>query len=678
MDTSALLRQDDAAKSLLLEGLIDEGEYAIIARASERVARRADTIQDGSIKALEPKVLACAQVEQHNLSGTIHENQPVLQDVTRESNQNNADCPVHNRTSSRSWFNQIRQSWSRSKEDSNNDSCENQRERTDGGRGCKRKRQLGPDATLGESHVAQTGLQPPPRKLRTQQPRIEPRHPDTQYTIEGIPPHAQGIPPHAQNEMRMLRDALPCLAAMPTHLLYMVLNGRGCTKVGYCAKEMIVQNHEEEHTAHVVYQGEVAVTSDATAIRRKSTYGPGYVFGCNALLTGTAQPATVIALTNVTLLVISRDKLRRFLLSQRGCFHAESTGAVQELDVFTRHTQSHICRNSTKMNGENYTNALNQAGLTKSAHPILFITPSSTHLYCQQQHRQHDMPTRESHDQHLVVPSSTHLESCFLFTPLNALYQQQYRHDLMHHTCNSTEISKKNGDNSPSSMIEDNAATIILQGQLYKLSSPEQYDKFYSRLLQMIGVHISWSTDATQSAATPLTHAAPWLLPLLPVLGQPLPTKPASRMKTSTLASTHENVKAIAAQVLLAASRCIKDRCVEMGGEGHSITQMICQHPSVLVRPEEQDLSPVEISLASQPNSEDLGLTGGLEMERGGQPSRGHDTVIIVQSSCRYVAVHVDKSRGEVAEWATFRTSVTEIMSALPYCNTRLFSITLS
>ena len=60
---------------------------------------------------------------------------------------------------------------------------------------------------------------------------------------------------------------------------------------------------------------------------------------------------------------------------------------------------------------------------------------------------------------------------------LDLVLNLRYRHDLMHHTCNSTETSKKNGDTSPSSMIEDNAATIILQGQLYKLSSPEQYGK---------------------------------------------------------------------------------------------------------------------------------------------------------------------------------------------------------
>jgi hypothetical protein len=108
-------------------------------------------------------------------------------------------------------------------------------------------------------------------------------------------------------QMQLLRNALPCLAAVPRPVLqHIVANGRGFSTVSYQETETIVEKGQAEQAAYVVFKGKVNVTVEVNGSRQQHEYGTGNAFGYNSLLTGEQQSITAVANTAVTVLVVRK------------------------------------------------------------------------------------------------------------------------------------------------------------------------------------------------------------------------------------------------------------------------------------------------------------------------------------------------------------------------------------
>ncbi|HHZ95377.1 MAG TPA: hypothetical protein EYN67_07440 [Flavobacteriales bacterium] len=83
-----------------------------------------------------------------------------------------------------------------------------------------------------------------------------------------------------------------------------------------------------------------------------------------------------------------------------------------------------------------------------------------------------------------------------------------------------------------------------------------------------------------------------------------------------------------------------------MGGEGHEFVQTICQHPAVVIRP--NAVRPVEITMVPT-SHRPARATNSADADSSCCSCTC--TIMMVQSSCRHVVVHVDKRCGTETEW---------------------------
>jgi hypothetical protein len=296
------------AKELLSAGLIDQAEYDLIAKADKLVTQTGDTAEAAETRwrvGTEPRLesLPCKDVlgkrpqylqgglaKQHidtcptlNYVGGHRRSQTTrLRDKSPETNDGRS-------STSSSWIgqgiNRIRQTWLRKDHVSSN-------EQIAGEHRCKRRRLLRPSAS-------------PAKDLLTVASDCE------QEDAANILATSKSNPMILHHEhieqISILRSALPCLALMPTQiLLHMVVNGRGCSKEGYYAGEIIVEKGDAQQAAFVVLHGEVKVEALSRSEQQPYVNGrAGFVVGCSALLAGATQTTTVVASTDVTVLVVS-------------------------------------------------------------------------------------------------------------------------------------------------------------------------------------------------------------------------------------------------------------------------------------------------------------------------------------------------------------------------------------